>query len=417
MLRRALILLPLVACGLLPLVACGHRDEAPPAPTPPTPIVAPARDAATIPDDPIAGKRHLTRGRALGREKRWQDAHAELAAGCESSPGSPALWCELSWSSLMLADFARAQHEAEQAVATSRAAKDRRREAAALYNLGRATEGAGDREGARGHYAASLAIRPSDIVANRLERLTRPTMTCDDPDPIDCVTGPAAKVCDCLTHFAAGLSDQDPDDESPSPPGGAPSCAALAHLDLEAGAKLELWRVGWSDRPEDQTGAYLVSVDREQVTALATIANGLDGGHHWARRLTPGKLELRTAGDVRYLYATATVEAVDEPVVGEEVTETIEAAHVCPLAPQPRCTLRVPLRNTLHARLDPAAIPEPDGERRRLEFERMWGHRSPYAHTRTLAVAIAPDGAAVVTPDGKTAADDVTEWVGSYRAW
>jgi hypothetical protein len=431
MLRRAL-LLPLV-------IACGNRDAAAPAPAPmgvtagaakaADPVRPPAAAAPPTPPtvppsaaDLAAAKRHLGRGRELGRLRRWQDAHAELLAGSALAPADPTLACELAWSSIMLGEHARAHGEAERALTAARQAHDRNHEAQALYNLGRAAEAAGDRDAARGDYQASLALRPSDPVGRRLARLSRPTLTCDDPDPIDCAGGPPADLCACLGRAAQG--EREPDDAPASPTSAA--CATVAKVALgPAGfgasgpTTIELWRVG-GPLPDDQSGAFLVAIETARgaprATPLATIVSGLDGERRRGRRLT-GRLELRAAGDVRYLYATTSAEELDEPVLGEQVVATTETAVVCPLTPTPRCTLRVPLHAAVHAQLDLEAIPDADADRRRAEFARRWGHRPPVTLARKLSLTIAPDGAATVAPEAKTAAADVTEWTGAYRAW
>jgi tetratricopeptide (TPR) repeat protein len=150
-----------------------------PAATPPkiaAPVRRSAKERASAGFDRAAAKaqassfrEQLAAGRQAVKDKKYAEGIAALEAALKIDPNHAATLAELGWAAYLAGDLDKARRNTELAIAGD--ASDRTR-GAALYNLGRILEDRGDKDGAAAAYQRSLALRPNDVVQQRLGGLT-----------------------------------------------------------------------------------------------------------------------------------------------------------------------------------------------------------------------------------------------------
>jgi hypothetical protein len=164
-----------------------------------TPVSAVA-DAEVKPTPPSPEMRakyrtHLAEGRKLAKASKWTEAIAQFDAALAQIPGDDRALGELSWAAFSAGDLARAREAGEAAVRVTTTPKVK---GAALYNLGRALEAAGDTAGARAAYEESIAVRPNGVVRKRLDSLGAPP----PPEPHACAAPRLeTELCACVTKL------------------------------------------------------------------------------------------------------------------------------------------------------------------------------------------------------------------------
>ena len=205
--------------ALATTMACSNKKAAPPAagsgaavaravavdaapPSKPAPAVdaAPARTAVSQ-EVRAAYKLHLAAGRKAAKAARWPEAIAELEAALVAIPGDDRALAVLSFAAMSAGERDKARAAGRQA---GRVATDPTIKAAALYNLGRVEEPL-DPHGAAGLYRQSLALRPNQIVEQRLAGLASAGPV--TPEPLPCTT-PLAEtaICDCLNQTVVDVA-------------------------------------------------------------------------------------------------------------------------------------------------------------------------------------------------------------------
>ena len=146
--------------------------------------------------DPVAYRKQLAAGRALEANKDYAGAVAAFEQALVARPDDPRALSELSWAAFQKGDYALAIDAALASV--SRGKGDVK--AGALYNLGRALEKTNDRNGTIMAYRGSLALRPSAVVAARLEKLTGAKL--GDALVTDAMQGPVATFAELCSQFS-----------------------------------------------------------------------------------------------------------------------------------------------------------------------------------------------------------------------
>ena len=141
----------------------------------------------------------LNEGRKLVKAGDFAGGIAKYEALLAIDPHyGPALG-ELGWAEFNAEKYDDAQAHTQRALAET---DDANKRGMLLYNLGRIAEARGQSEAALGHYQASLAARPNDVVAKRLAELQAVS-----PTPVDDPVGDPAARSSGLVALATGLAD------------------------------------------------------------------------------------------------------------------------------------------------------------------------------------------------------------------
>jgi tetratricopeptide (TPR) repeat protein len=120
-------------------------------------------------DSPGDFDRHVKAGHKAEQAKDWATAVKELDAAAAARPDDAVTLAELTWAAGLAKQLDHAREVGARAVLAARAAKQKKVEAMALFNLGLAEEDA-DAHAARSLYKASLDLRPNKTVEARLEK-------------------------------------------------------------------------------------------------------------------------------------------------------------------------------------------------------------------------------------------------------
>lgn len=174
---------------LLPWAAalgCGQTEPGAPEPerSKPAPVESPkeapdadadtdAADSEAV-DAEAAGKNRaaylaaLSKGRALTKGERYDEAIEVFEEALELDPDNVSLLAELGWAAFLADEYALCDRMTNRALVFAR--KDKTR-GMLLYNLGRSAEATGELERARAHYEHSLRLRKNQTVRKRLAGL------------------------------------------------------------------------------------------------------------------------------------------------------------------------------------------------------------------------------------------------------
>jgi tetratricopeptide (TPR) repeat protein len=291
--------------------------------------------------------KHLVRGRAAARSKRWADAVEAFEAALVVRPLDALALGELGWAAFQSGDFKKARVANSKAVLTAMRPEVK---AAALYNLGRTAEAQGDKADAVEFYARSLRLRPNAAVVQRLAGLGMPA----SPDSAagivpaavasDCDNRPPDKVCACLEAWAKKRH------QHPQPQRIA--CATRLRGERVRGIELVV-------EQENHFGTTYYFLLAQQASGWRLLGelgrsehygNGPgDTGSMLDERVSVGPFEFVALGRERILRVTTGHEHREADNLGDlpQLVESV-ATTVCVVPRQPRrpvtCPLQLPTR-------------------------------------------------------------------------
>lgn len=196
----------LLVALMLGATACGGkkraRQEA-------EPIVTTSFDAAVAetagastsrarPETSARYSKALHRGRSLGDKGDYAGAMAAFREALEELPGEARALSELGWVAFKYGDLEAAEVASTASIAAADPTRQPMVRAASLYNRGRINEERGDTTGALEDYRESLALRPHDVVEQRLSTLSGQVVQALAPRPL---AGPFATLADACKTF------------------------------------------------------------------------------------------------------------------------------------------------------------------------------------------------------------------------
>jgi hypothetical protein len=179
--------------GAAAALACGKKQD--PGPTAVRTDAAPVSVAvdAAAGASAAAYRAALARGRERAGAGDWPGAAEAFTAALAAAPLDARAESELGWALFHTRDLARAEQSTLASIAHASAPSLK---AASLYNLGRIREAQGDAASAADAYRASLSLRPSRTVRERLAALDRAVVGGDDPLAPAPLQGPFADLGD-----------------------------------------------------------------------------------------------------------------------------------------------------------------------------------------------------------------------------
>lgn len=342
---RAIVLGALLAAcssGSSTAPSSSAAKSAPPSASQAAPSASASSSASAETGDAKRAKSLLVAGRKLAADEHWKDAEAKLDEASKLAPDDVTILSELGWAALHADDVDASAKVSERALGL---AHEPRVKAQILYNLGRALEARGDKDGAKQRYQDSLALRPSKAVQTRLEGLGGKA-----PEPAPVPELPCAKtfpntaaLCSCLA------------------PSAADACGVDAQAPKSESGELEIVRAPTDT--EGETAFFLVANAGGGVTPVADLGRdyhpGAFGVDDTAKVLA---LDEQTIGDNKFAVVRTELVAVDTTTGGIEVsTVRTLRSTICALrsgSTPTRCPLAVPLEidDTLAYPKDPATL-------------------------------------------------------------
>lgn len=397
---RALALATLMwSCGGTP------TSSVSPAAKPAGSPVGGASHAAAAPVPPAVRatyRRHLAAGRKLAATKRWGEAAAEFEGALQAIPMDGRALSELAWAAFQSGDHGKARKVGADAV---RVTSEPRLKAASLYNLGRATEAAGDVAGAARLYARSLSLRSNKTVADRLARLGRKPPAAGAPVETPPCTEPAAQVavCDCLVKES---ESDNPDDSWDV------ACELVEDADAPEGVAIA--RVDTASNEHD----FYLLVERGRRWAVGAVLAHLYGGGSSGiyNELGWETLEERTLGGAKLLWIEWTESGYDHDAgINETESHSTRNVALCvldaPRLARPACPLTVPLS----WEFDRDILIDEDEDQLTDEEKKLHTPGLPIHEERKLDVHLAADGTATVKLLKGRADDRVKALLGVHK--
>jgi hypothetical protein len=362
--------------------------------------VAPPVEPGLSKEQRKAYRKHLSRGRKLGGEKKWGEAVVELQAALEVIPDDPRASSELGWAAFQAGDYVTARRANSLA---ARASGDVEVKASALYNLGRLAEATSDRDAAVAYYRDSLALRPSKTVEARLASLGTPlAATNAAAQPLWCSDGmaDADAVCACLAKQEFDYLDPDP------------SRTCELDADVVAPADVAIARV------QVAMGEYAFYLLYKGPTGWVTIADLgylYEGGAMGilAEWDTP-KIVDDTKGGHRLLRVT-TVERRHDSDMGldEEEQRDTTTETFCVLGEAPTCPLQVPV----HLTYERTRIGNMDDSEIDADAKGLMTPGLPIKDETVLDVTVASDGTATVVLKKGQVDGGMKPLLGPHELW